>query len=272
MARADLLALPFDAENTAQALMEPAALLAQVRQEAADLARGRNPFAGRKGDYWRVFKTGDRTIPVRVFCPAGVDASKPLPLIVAFHGSGGDENMFMDGYGAGLIKKLAAERKAVLATPRTEPFAGAGGAEAFDDLLRAVGADYPIDPKRVFVLGHSMGGMTTNALLVDPGREDRGGRLPVRLPGVRRGGGGDSPHTGRRRRARSHRQPGPDRAGLPESAGGRISRRISLDPQLRPHPDGGQGLAGGRRLAVRPEAGPDRTAQIDIARNHWATK
>ncbi|MCX6559782.1 MAG: hypothetical protein NTZ26_04640 [Candidatus Aminicenantes bacterium] len=170
-ARADLLARPFDAADTAQALMDPAALLAQIKQEAADLARGKNPFAGRKGDYWRVIKTGDRTIPVRLFCPAGVDASKPLPLIIAFHGSGGDENMFMDGYGAGLIKKLAAEHKAVLATPRTEPFAGARGAEAFDDLLRAVGADYSIDPKRVYVLGHSMGGMTTNALLVTRGEE-----------------------------------------------------------------------------------------------------
>ncbi len=171
-ARAGLLAEPFDPENTAQALMEPAKLLAQVRAEAAALEAGKNPFAGRKGDAWRVFKSGDREFPFRIFVPAEAEPAKPLPLVIALHGAGGDENMFMDGYGAGLIKKLAAERRAIVITPRTDALLGTRAADTFDALLETIGLDYALDPGRIFVLGHSMGGMGAAALLVT-----RGGKI-----------------------------------------------------------------------------------------------
>jgi len=171
-ARAGLLAESFNPEKTAQALMESAKLLAQIRAEAAALEAEKNPFAGRKGDTWRVFKSGDKDFPFRIFVPAEADTAKPLPLIIALHGAGGDENMFMDGYGAGLIKKLAAERRAIVVTPRTDALLGAHSAETFDALLETIGLDYALDPKRLFVLGHSMGGMGTAALLVA-----RGGKI-----------------------------------------------------------------------------------------------
>jgi predicted esterase len=193
MARADLLASPIDPENTAQALMDPAALMAQVRSEADALARGRNPYAGREGDYWRVFRAGERDVPVRVFAPPGGKPETMRPLIVALHGAGGDENMFMDGYGAGLIKTLARERGAVLATPRTGAFSGAGGAEAFDALLETLRTDYRIDPKRVFVLGHSMGGMATNALLASRGGKIAAGACLCGFQGFAEGTSGIPP-------------------------------------------------------------------------------
>ena len=171
-ARAGLLADPFDPEKTAQALMEADKLLAQVRAEAAALEAGKNPFAARKGDVWRVFKSGDREFPFRIFVPAEADAAKPLPLVIALHGAGGDENMFMDGYGAGLIKKLAAERRAIVVTPRTDALLGTRAGEAFDALVETIGLEHALDRRRIYVLGHSMGGMGTAALLVV-----RGGKI-----------------------------------------------------------------------------------------------
>ena len=164
-ARLRLLAQPFDSENTAQLLMEPLSLWTQTRTEAAALKKGLDPFKGRTGDYWRVVMSGDREIPMRVYYPSQADPSGPSALVIAFHGAGGDENMFMDGYGAGLIKRLAEKRKFLLVTPRTDAFAGTETGPAFDSLMAALGVDYAIDPRRVFVLGHSAGGMLTNRLL-----------------------------------------------------------------------------------------------------------
>jgi predicted esterase len=171
-ARLRLLARPFDAENTAQFLMDPGALWAQVQAEAAALKKGLDPFKGRAGDYWRVVRNGDRQIPLRVYAPSSADSSEPAVLVIAFHGAGGDENMFMDGYGAGLIKRLADKRKFLLATPLTDAFRGSETGPAFDALLEALGHDYAIDSERVYVLGHSAGGMLTNRLL-----ELRGSRI-----------------------------------------------------------------------------------------------
>jgi predicted esterase len=171
-ARLRLLARPFDTENTAQFLMDPGALWAQVQAEAAALKKGLDPFKGRAGDYWRVVRNGEREIPLRVYAPAPAGSSAPAALVIAFHGAGGDENMFMDGYGAGLIKRLADKRKFLLVTPLTDAFRGSETGPAFDALLEALGHDYAIDSKRVYVLGHSAGGMLTNRLV-----ELRGGRL-----------------------------------------------------------------------------------------------
>jgi len=163
-ARLRLLTQPFDPENTAQMLMDPPALWAQTQAETAALKKGLDPFKGRTGDYWRVVRIGDREIPLRVYAPSPAGLFKPAALVIAFHGAGGDENMFMDGYGAGLIKRLADQRKFLLVTPLTDAFRGIETGPAFDSLLAALGADYAIDPKRLYILGHSAGGMLTNRL------------------------------------------------------------------------------------------------------------
>jgi len=145
------------------------ALAAEVHREAHALVNGTDPYRRLPGDTWRVVRIGKSDVPVRVFAPRTGDLDKPLPLVVLFHGMGGDENMFFDGYGAGRIKDLAEDRRFVCVAPR-------GGfapmtPEAFDALVRAMLFDYAVDTKRIYVLGHSMGAGTAFELAVS--RSDR---------------------------------------------------------------------------------------------------
>jgi predicted esterase len=163
-ARNALLVDAPDPGNTAQMLVDPESLAAQVEAELAALKRGADPFKDRAGDYWRVLRAGTRDVPLRVYRPASVPAGRALPLVIALHGAGGDENMFMDAYGGGLIKRLADTHGFLVASPQTAAFGGAAGADTLDRLIEALGLDYAIDTGRIYVLGHSMGGMTAGAL------------------------------------------------------------------------------------------------------------
>jgi len=164
-------------ENTAQFVLDPIRLASEIDSEIAKLKNAEDPFKARRGDYWRVLKTSATEIPLRVYAPPALDLARPVPLVIAFHGAGGDENMFMDAYGAGIIKQLADEHGFLLISPLTYSFNGAGIGASFDALLEAIGHDYTIDPKRIYVLGHSMGGGATTALVVA-----RGARIAAASP------------------------------------------------------------------------------------------
>lgn len=160
-ARNKLLTDTPSVESTAQMRFDPIALAREVDAELSALERGENPYAGRTGDYWRVVKSGDTEIPFRVYLPPSAENLERIPVVVAFHGAGGDENMFMDAYGAGIAKDLAEEHAFMLISPLTYAFGDENAPEHFDHLLKALAADYPVDSRRIFVLGHSMGGGTT---------------------------------------------------------------------------------------------------------------
>ena len=85
-----------------------------------------------------------------------------MPLVVALHGAGGDENMFFSAYGDGKIKDLADQHGFVVVTPETNSVSRS--AERFDHLVAEISADYAIDPKRIYLIGHSMGGFATVSL------------------------------------------------------------------------------------------------------------
>jgi poly(3-hydroxybutyrate) depolymerase len=125
----------------------------------------------RTGDLHLACRSGvDATLqPFRVFVPAGFDRLRKYPLIIALHGSAGDENSYMDGYlspetGHNRLKELAQEHGYILATPKGGgPWDGyQGNAErnvldVMDRMLRI----YPVDSGRVFLTGHSMAGLGT---------------------------------------------------------------------------------------------------------------
>lgn len=135
---------------------DPAVALAeQLKRELAALVEGRDPYQHRHGELWRTIQVDGAALPVRVFAPDPREDAR-LPLVIALHARGEDEDAFFGRYGVGSLVELARERGFVLATPRLgdDGFAP----EAFDALVKELADDLPIDPARIVVLGNAEGG------------------------------------------------------------------------------------------------------------------
>lgn len=169
---------PLAERKTLETNYPAARLLAEAEATAKAVAAGQ-PFYGQKkvGQFWLWLPTGKLESPVRLQAPDAVKAGKPLPLVIALHGAGGSENLFFDGYGNGLIARLTQQRGWLLVAPRH----AAGG--NLDGLIREVGKLYPVDEKRIFLVGHSMGAGQAVAAAV---------RTPERYVAVAALGGGGS--------------------------------------------------------------------------------
>lgn len=144
--------------------------------EAEALSRaldGDKPFYGpeRKGQFWLTLATEGRPTPVRILVPEEILRGKPVPLVIALHGAGGSENLFFDGYGNGRIARICAERGWLLVAPR-------GGLPT--GLIEEIRKLYPVDEKRVYIIGHSLGAAQAVAAA---------GRMPERIAGVAALGG-----------------------------------------------------------------------------------
>lgn len=154
-ARATLLVDTVSAERSAEFLAEPAALARAVSAEIATLEQGRNPYARAAGDLWRAYRGHNGSlVPMRVIAPRTA-AARPVGLLLALHGAGGDENMFAAGYGQGIAARLARENNLLFVSVATTPFMTT--AAQFDSLMAVLRRDYTLDERRVYVLGHSMG-------------------------------------------------------------------------------------------------------------------
>lgn len=103
-----------------------------------------------------------KTQPVRLYVPKGLDAKKPVPLVVALHGAGGSENLFFEGYGAGHAVKECEKRGWLLVSPRSSLSFGSG--PPVKTIVERLAERYPIDRSKVFVVGHSMGAAQTVSL------------------------------------------------------------------------------------------------------------
>lgn len=145
--------------NSAQFIADPAALARQVESEVRALARGQRPFELRVGDHWRVIVGPQGEIPVRIYAPRSVATGARMPVVIALHGAGGDENMFLDGYGNGRLRELADSVDFILLSPATTAFAR--NPAALDSALAVLEREYVIDRGTVYILGHSMGGAAT---------------------------------------------------------------------------------------------------------------
>jgi predicted esterase len=158
-ARVGLLSDRPSPERSAQFLGDPIALVAQLQTELAQIEAGENPYRRMIGDHWRIVEGGKDGIPLRIYAPKAAGDDAPLPLLIAMHGAGGDENMFLEAYGVGVIKRLADEHGLIVASPSTYSFGGKQ--ENFDRLLASLAHDYAIDKSRVYLIGHSMGAGAT---------------------------------------------------------------------------------------------------------------
>lgn len=151
--------------NSAEFLLDPAAHVTQLESELASLRAGLDPYPMRVGSWWCSLEMGQTVLPVRWYGPSlkaaaekkGAENEKPA-LVIALHGVGGDENMFPDAYGAGVILELAEARGFVVVSPRADMLMG--NVAALRGLVDEAERLYAIDRSRVYVIGHSMGAGT----------------------------------------------------------------------------------------------------------------
>ncbi len=110
--------------------------------------------------------------PYRLYLPSAYDGSKPFPLLVALHGTGGDQNKYFDhqAYHHGIYKRVAEARDIIILCPfgndaldRPTEWTGVGELHvlaALEDVQRR----FKIDPERIVCTGQSMGGTGTTYL------------------------------------------------------------------------------------------------------------
>lgn len=112
----------------------------------------------RAGEFWLAIPTGKGSTVVRIRVPPKLEGrTDRVPVVVALHGRGGSENAYFDGYGNGIVPRLASERGWIVVGPRVDGVLGSGPAPPVPAILDELARRYPIDPKRVFLVGHSMG-------------------------------------------------------------------------------------------------------------------
>ena len=112
----------------------------------------------------------------RLYVPSSHQPSKPSPLLIALHGSGGNENSFFDDeahYPAKHgLKHVAEQHHVLVACPSARGntnYRGLGEISVFD-VLHEVKRRYRIDEERIYLTGHSMGGTgATDLVLHHPG-------------------------------------------------------------------------------------------------------
>lgn len=156
-ARAQLLVDEPSRERSAEFQSDAAALARDLAREIGVLERGRDPYVGQAWDAWRTFRGANGTlIPFRIVAPsAAATSGAPVPVVIALHGAGGDENMFVDAYGDGVLAKMTLAANAILVTPATTQFGASP--EHFDSLMAVLRSEYRVNNGRIYVIGHSMG-------------------------------------------------------------------------------------------------------------------
>jgi predicted esterase len=144
------------AEQQVQEANAPAhRLLTQAEQALQALAAGGDYFGAKQpGDFWITLVGPRAKSTVRLMAPQEAQHGHPLPLVLALHGAGGSEHMFFAAYGNGKLVDLCGKRGWLLVSPKVPLL---GGGMALDDLVNAVERLYPVDRRRVFIVGHSMG-------------------------------------------------------------------------------------------------------------------
>jgi len=110
--------------------------------------------------------------PYRLYLPSAYDGSRPMPLLVALHGTGGDHNKYFDHetYHHGIYKREAEKRGITVLCPlgndaegRPTEWRGVGELHvlaALEDVQRR----FRIDADRIICTGQSMGGTGTTYL------------------------------------------------------------------------------------------------------------
>lgn len=151
--RSQVDARPLETDFPAARLLKLAEDLVSTPENAPELFRHQAHES-----IWMTLSHSRRSVAVRVHMPAQSTAvkgeAKKRPVLLAFHGAGGSENMFFETYGAGRLVELASQRGWIVVAPR-HPLLGMP--LNYREMIEVLSHYYPIDAGRVFLVGHSMG-------------------------------------------------------------------------------------------------------------------
>ncbi len=91
-----------------------------------------------------------------LFVPEKISQAKPAPLIVLLHGSGRNGNSLVEKW-----RELAKKENVIVVGPDSQNSQGwkipGDGPDYIRDLIDTLKAKYPINPRRVYLFGHSAG-------------------------------------------------------------------------------------------------------------------
>ena len=152
---------PVETDVAANRLLDRALELAAMDAAAAEDPTSIFPAAARGGDHGLIMTVAEETLPARLVLPEQL--AEDLVLVVALHGMGGSENLFIDGLGDGLAVKLARQRGWVLLAPRSDV-----KATVLCEAIEQVRKVYRVADGRVCVIGHSMGAVKAIELAQTP--------------------------------------------------------------------------------------------------------
>ncbi|MBL9149936.1 MAG: alpha/beta fold hydrolase [Phycisphaerae bacterium] len=130
-------------------------LLAEIDAEIRAYESGRFAWLDRRGEAWRSVPVLGGAAPVRVLIPESLEPGASPPLVIALHGAGADESMFLAGYGRGELGRIARAKGFVVACPVSSSFGLTP--RFFDELVAEMRRTANVDPGRVYLVGHSMG-------------------------------------------------------------------------------------------------------------------
>ncbi len=135
--------------------------LRRLLLQAESIVRQRpHRWQPQSGDHWLATLTGGETVYFRFYLPSRWRVGQPLPLVIALHGAGGNEHLFFDGYGLGRILKEAERRNWAVTAPRTSL-----SLRHLWGTLDTIQQRVAIDERRLYLMGHSMGGAQAFAAL-----------------------------------------------------------------------------------------------------------
>lgn len=157
-ARIELLSDAPDESNSARFMQRLDELSAAIPAELDALEHEHDPYVRRTGDLWATIDVGGAPVPVRIYVPdrPPIDPGGARPLVIALHGAGGDENLWPDGYGGGVMRTISQREGFILLSPQVPITAAFEG--FFDALVAGAERWLEIDKTRIYVIGHSMGG------------------------------------------------------------------------------------------------------------------